>query len=79
MVKNYFLRLGSEALFTIVTALYLMLDTLWMNTLSKTPGSEAVIRLPDRDPFNPLFNLRFLNCFSNARQDYLMIYSSMRV
>lgn len=40
----------------------------------RTPESEVIIRFPDCDPFNHLTNSRYLDYFSNAREDHLMTY-----
>ena len=44
-----------------------------MNTI-KTPESEVIIRFPDCDPFNHLTNSRYIDYFSNAREDHLMTH-----
>lgn len=44
------------------------------SSVVKTPESEVVIRFPDCDPFNHLTNSRYLDYFSNAREDHLMTY-----
>ncbi len=40
----------------------------------KTPSSEVIIRFPDCDPFNHLTNSRYIDYFSNAREDHLMTH-----